>query len=54
MVADERAEALAAMSGGAEVDLVQVRKALDDWLFEPPLSEITDPKQRLWRMLKGA
>jgi hypothetical protein len=53
-IGDRRAEMLAAVAAGAEVDLVAERERLDALLLEPLLSEITDPKQRVLRMLKGA
>jgi len=54
LVADVRAETLADIAAGKNVDLDQARKHLDAQLLEPPLSAITDPKQRVIRMLKGA
>lgn len=54
LVADQRAELLAAKAAGADIDLAAARKALDEELLEPPLSEITDPKQRVLRLLRGA
>lgn len=51
---DRRAEMLASASAGAEVDFHAERERLDALLLEPLLDEITDPKQRVLRMLKGA
>lgn len=45
---------LAAASAGGDVDFHAERERLDAILLEPLLEDITDPKQRVLRMLKGA
>ena len=46
MVEDARAEALAADASPQEA-----QRRVDDWLNEVPLSEVTDPKTRILRLM---
>ena len=51
MVEDVRAEALALIAAGAETTCAAAHQRLDDWLAEPPLSEVDDPKKRILRLM---
>lgn len=54
MIDDLRGEVLALIASGRDVEMGRARRDLDEQLMEPPINEITDPQQKVLRLLKGA